>query len=251
MIGVLVGLLLLTMWGLNCYTRHGESVQVNDFTDMRLVDAQRQAKDKSFEFEIMDSVWIQGKPGGMILNQTPKPLSMVKEGRKIYITLTQWNADMVTLPLLSMSGYDYDQYSAKLRNHKIRSRIKERVYDRRQAENTIEHLYYEGKKLTEDDIKKGFEIPAGSTLDFVVTERRSNRVEIPDLICQTFEAAEFLASASNLIIGEIIEDETVGSRGSAYVVRQEPAPDNGTMIKMGGEINIWLSKYPSSDCDNF
>jgi beta-lactam-binding protein with PASTA domain len=173
----------------------------------------------------------------------------VKEGRKIYVTVTKSETEKVRLPLLSESSYDYDRYSAKLQARwSIKSRIKERVFDRRQAENTIVHLFYNGSMVTERDIKDGFEVPMGATLEFVVTERLSNEMEIPDLRCMTFDAAEFLASTSNLNIGEIIDDETVTSRPSAYVYRQEPAPDTAQTIRMGSQINVWLTQSKPEDC---
>ncbi|MEK7256246.1 MAG: PASTA domain-containing protein, partial [Bacteroidota bacterium] len=216
MVAVVLGLALLTGWALRCHTRHGESVQLNDFTGKHLTDAKRESRDKGFRFEVIDSIWQEGKPGGIIIKQTPNPLSRVKEGRKIYVTVTQWNAEMVRLPLLVESSYDYDRYAAKLAKRSIKARIKERVFDRRQAENTILYLYYEGKKVDETDIKNGFEVPMGATLEFVVTERLTNELQVPDLVCMNFSAAEFLVSNSNLNIGEVVADATVTDRNVAY-----------------------------------
>jgi D-alanine-D-alanine ligase len=248
MAGVVVGIAILSNWWLRCYTRHGESVQVEDFSSMHLLDAKKQARDKGFRFEILDSVWVEGKPGGIILSQTPKPLSRVKEGRKIYVTITQWNAEMVRLPVFSESSYDYDRYAAKIARKSIKSRIKERVFDAKQAENTILHLFYDGKKITERDVKDGFEVPMGSTLEFVVTERLSNEMEIPNLVCMRYDAAEFLVSTSNLNIGNVEKDETVTNPSTAFVYRQEPPYDSTMTIPMGGQISVWLTQDEPAAC---
>jgi hypothetical protein len=49
-IGVVLGIVILTNWWLRCYTDHGESVQVDDFTGMHVLDAARQGRNKSFRF---------------------------------------------------------------------------------------------------------------------------------------------------------------------------------------------------------
>ncbi len=245
---VLIGLFLLNNWALKCYTKHGESVQVNDFTGMTLFDAKRQGRDNDFQFEVLDSVWMEGQPGGIIIAQNPKPLLRVKEGRKIYVTVTRTSADMVLLPVLSESSYDYDKYASKLARRSIKCRISERVFDAKQAENTILYLIYSGRKITERDIKDGFEVPMGSTIEFVVTERLSTDVEIPNLVCMRYDVAEFIISSSNLNLGNVYLDETVTNKYSAYVYRQEPFYEPGGMVRLGEQVSIWLTQYKPENC---
>lgn len=250
MAGVTLGILLLTNWWLGCYTHHGESVQVDDFTGMHLSDAKKQGRDKDFRFEVMDSVWIEGKPSGMIILQNPKPLSRVKEGRKIYVTVTG-NAESESLPKFSDSSYDYDRYASKLAKRGIKSRVKERAFDAKQAENTILYFYHHGKKVTEQMVKAGYEVMPGDVLEFVVSERLSNEMEIPDLVCMNFTAAEFLVSTSNLNIGQVYDDGTVTDRSTAFISRQEPAYDPERTIQMGGQINVWLTQNLPEGCSAF
>ncbi len=248
-LGLIVVLLLMSNWWLRCYTHHGESVQVDDFTGMKMKDAKKKGKSKDFNFEVIDSSWAAGQPGGIILNQNPKPLSRVKEGRKIYLTVTTWNAEMVELPLFSNYSYDFDRYKARLKRWDIEVKEKERVYDRRQAANTIKHFFYNGEKVTETEVKQGFRVPRGSKLEFVITERQSRNMLIPDLVCMTYDAADFLVGSSNLNIGKVTEDESVTDINSAYVYRQEPEYDPDRTIQMGGLVNVWLTQFPPEGCD--
>ena len=124
MIGLSVVLFILMNWWLGCFTNHGESVQVDDFTGIHLSDAKRKGANKDFRFDIIDSAWMEGKPSGMIINQNPKPLSRVKEGRMIYVTVTG-DPKTILLPLLSESSYDFEQYSRRLEiRYGIKSKIK-------------------------------------------------------------------------------------------------------------------------------
>ena len=248
MAGLAVVLFLLLNWWLGCFTNHGESVQVDDFTGIHLSDAQRKGTNKGFRFEVIDSAWVEGKPSGLIINQIPKPLSRVKEGRRIYVTVTG-EPKMVLLPQLSESSYNFNEYSRRIRlRHGITSTIKERIFSR-EAENSIKYLLHDSKKITENDIKKGYKIQEGSSLQFVITERRTSQMNIPNLVCLEFDEADFLASTHNLNIGQIFEDASVIERDKAYVYKQEPAFSKGSFIRMGSQINIWLTQDLPRDCE--
>jgi D-alanine-D-alanine ligase len=247
MVAVVGGLLLLTTWWMRCYTQHGESVQVDDFTGMRLEDALEKGSDKDFRFEIMDSVWKEGTPSGIIILQNPKPLSRVKEGRKIYVTVTG-QAEPELLPKFAESSYDFDRYRLKIEKRGIKVREKERIFDARQAENTILYFYHNGRKVTEGMVNSGYYVVPGDVLEFVVTEQQSNVVEIPDLVCMDYAAAEFLVSTSNLNIGTVTPDGTVVDPATAFIYRQEPPFVPATTIPMGTQISIWLTQELPSDC---
>ncbi len=248
MVGLFILLFFMTNWWLRCYTNHGESVQVDDFTAMHISDAEKKGENKGFRFEVIDSAWMEGKPSGLIINQNPKPLSRVKEGRKIYVTVTG-EPKTILLPMLSESSYDFEQYSRRLEiRHGIKAKIKEYVYDRKQAENSILYLIYDGEKVTDNDIKNGFKVQEGATLEFVITERRTNEMNIPNLICMGYDAADFLVSSYNLNIGQIFEDATVVDRNTSYVYKQDPPFLADGFINMGAQINIWLTQDLPADC---
>lgn len=247
MVAVVLGICILSNWWMRCYTHHGESVQVDDFTGMHLLDAKKKGRDKNFRFEVMDSVWKEGMPSGIITLQNPKPLSRVKEGRKIYVTVTG-NPQPELLPKFADSSYDFGRYRLKIEKRGIKVKEKERVFDAKQAENTILYFYHNGKKVEEGQVKSGYYVMPGDLLEFVITERRSNVVEIPDLLCMSYSAAEFLVSTFNLNIGQVIQDASVTDQASAYVYRQEPAYAPAQTIQMGGQITVWLTQNIPADC---
>ena len=248
MLGIALVLFFMMTWWLRCYTDHGESVQVDDFTGMHLSDASSKGKNKGFRFEVIDSAWRQGDPSGMIINQTPRALSRVKEGRKIYVTVTG-EPKSVFLPPFDESSYDFEQYGRRLEiRHGIKVKVKKRVYDRKQAENSILHLFYKDRKVTDADVKKGFKVQEGSTVEFVITERRTNEMNIPKLVCLDYDAADFLVSSYNLNIGKVFEDATVTDVVSAYVYKQEPEFSEDETIRMGTQINIWVTQDLPADC---
>jgi len=241
---VLLVIGLIFLW-LKCYTHHGQSVQVQDYTNMTVRDATAKARSRSFRIQVIDSIWKDGMEPNIVLEQNPKPFSRVKEKRTIYLTVTKNTAEEVLLPTL-VGNYDYFQYQRKLSNKGIYAAIKERVFDNKYADNTILHLYYKGEKITESDLKNGIRVPKGSTLEFVITERGGGTVVVPDFICQQLSAAEFLISTLELNIGNIKPDRTVTDQASAFVYNQKPEP--GEKIRVGEQIDLYISQDKPLGC---
>ncbi len=247
MIGMLVLLFFVGTWFAKCYTHHGESLQVENLVGMKVPEAIKVAEDRGLEIVVNDSVFIVGKEPHTVLSQHPEALSRVKEGRTIYLSATKYNPDMVTLP--DLAGSDgYDQYTRKLKILGIKYSIRERVFNIKYAPNTVMHFYHGDKKIEYNDLRKGIKVPMGSELGFVVTERSSGRVPLPDMVCKDFSTAEFLVTTSKLSIGNIVEDATVTNRSSAYVYKQKPDFRQGATIRLGRQVDLYLTQRKPSGC---
>ncbi len=242
------GFFLLTFWFLKCYTNHGESLQVPDYVGMGFREAGKKAKSRDFEVVVNDSIYIPGRPPGEVLAQNPKPKSRVKEGRTIYFTVTKNNPDILKMPNLVGSD-DYDLYSRKCSRLGLKPRILARVADAKLAPNTIVAVLYRGDTITED-IRYGYKVEMGATIDFVISEQVTLTVDIPDCVCQTYDAARFLISTSNLSIGAVIHDGTVFNEQSAYVWRQTPPFEATGTIRVGEQIDLYLTQDLPVGCEN-
>ncbi len=249
LLALMLVLLLLTSWWMRCYTHHGESLQVQDFIGLSLEDAVRKARKRSFEIVVNDSLFIVGKAPHEILEQTPPPLSRVKEGRKIYVSITKKTPDLMPLPDIIGGNDDYNQYRRSLGRLSINTKVKERRFSNKLEPNTILEVWYEDKDIT-DELRDGFKVPMGSTLEVVVTERSGGSVQIPQLVCKNFDAANFLIGNYNLNIGSIIPDGTVTNQATAYVWRQLPPHRQGARMRIGGQIDIYLTQYRPEDCSS-
>jgi UDP-N-acetylmuramate--alanine ligase len=239
------GLFFLVSFTLRIYTRHNESVQVGNYEGMTLEEAMRRARDRGFRIVVIDSVYRVDKQPNTILDQDPKPFSRVKQRRRIYLTITKYTPDQKTLPSL-VGSYDYNQYIKKLPGIGMRYAIKERVFDAKLEPNTILYFYINNRKITDEMLKSGVEVPMGSLLEFVVTERSADFVEIPNLVCQTYKAASFLISTNNLATGQIFGEVT--DIENAYVWKQEPEYVPGQNIRMGEQINLYLVQERPESC---
>jgi beta-lactam-binding protein with PASTA domain len=246
MAGALAGLLVITFWWLKCYTHHGESVQVPSYIGMGFREAAKKARARDFSVAVSDSIYQPGKPPGEVIDQNPKPESQVKEGRTIYFTIAKNNPDIIKLPDLA-GGDDYDLYSRKLSRLGLKPRIAARVADPRLEPNTIIDVIYRGDTIT-DRLRRGFQVEMGGTVDFVVSEKVTLAVSIPDCVCQTLDAAKFLIQTSNLSVGTIIKDPSVDDENNAYVYRQSPVYDPNGKMRVGEQIDLYLTQQRPVDC---
>ena len=246
MTGVLFGLLVLTFWWLKCYTHHSERIATPDFVGNSFREASKKARARDFNVAISDSVYVPGKPPGEVLSQNPRAGSMVKESRTIYFTVAKNNPDIVRLPDLT-DGDDYDLYSRKLGRLGLKPRIVARVADPRLEPNTIVSIIHPGDTITRR-VRAGYDIEMGATLDFVVSEATRTTVEIPDCVCQTFDASKFLLQTLGLNTGAIIPDATVTDRESAYVWKQTPRYDPAGTMRTGETVDLYLTAQKPATC---
>ncbi|MEZ4950593.1 MAG: PASTA domain-containing protein [Saprospiraceae bacterium] len=115
-------------WWMSCYTNHGESYTVENYLEMDVNDAIKKIEKGGFRYVITDSIYNIDEKPGVVLDQNPKLGEQVKEGRRIYLTITKSNPDQVSLPTL-VGNYDYDQYVKKLKLLNLRASIKEQVFN--------------------------------------------------------------------------------------------------------------------------
>jgi beta-lactam-binding protein with PASTA domain len=243
----LVGFLFLTSWWMKCYTNHGESLQVHDYVDLDLEDAIRKAKSRSFSIVVSDSIFIPGKPANLVIGQNPAPLSRVKENRKIYLRVTKSLADMVTLPNLFDGSDDFHSYQTKLKRIEVGSKIVGRKYNSKLEENTILEVIYNNDTIT-NKLDDKYQVPKGAVVEFIVTEKGGGAVPIPNLICQKYDAARFVIGNFNLNIGTVVKDATVTDETSAYIYRQEPRYSTSGTVRVGEQIDIYLTQNRPDNC---
>lgn len=239
-------LLFFTLWWMRCYTKHGESLQVHDYTSMNLYDAIEKANSRSFEIIVNDSSYRSGMAPNVVLTQSPKPFSRVKEDRKIYISITKTIPDLVPLPSFSQDD-DFNNYNRKLKALDLKTKIKSREFRNRLNPNTILEVFYDGENISEQ-IPEGFKVPKGSIVEFIVSERGGGTVAMPDLVCMEFSVAEFNVKNYGLNIGAIIPDASVTDESTAYVWKQHPKFSTSSVLDVGAQIDIYLTQNVPEDC---
>ena len=242
--------LLSTFLWLRIYTHHGQELELPDYRGFQYEDALKDATRKKFRMSISDSLHILGKPGGEILKQNPAPHSLVKQKRMIYVTITKRSPDKILSGRLpEMYGKNYERKRRELDEHfQIKSKIIDKRYDPAE-EGQILEVQYKGKTIMDSKGRDNdVQIEKGDVLDFIVSEKSGGMVAIPNLICKTYDEAQFLLENLGLLLGEVKKEGEVNDLSSALVQLQDPAPDAG-QIKMESQINITVVQEKPPSCN--
>ncbi|HLF63431.1 MAG TPA: PASTA domain-containing protein [Saprospiraceae bacterium] len=248
LIALVLCLLLTFMW-LRRYTRHGQRLELPDYTGQILEEAMKDARSRSFRMVVMDSVYLVGKRGHEIIRQNPLPNSLVKEKRTLYVTVTKYAADKIPLSRLpSLYGKNFERKKTELKQgFEIRAEIVGRQYDPGEPDHILA-VVYQGDTII-DRKKRGGDvmIEKGSTLGFILSQRTGGRLPIPNLICMTYAEAQFLLENSGLEISEVIQEDPIVDLRSAYVSGQVPDADQGT-IEQGSSMKLSLTREKPQHC---
>lgn len=247
---VFIGLVLfLTLYAINVYTNHGQKLDLPNYIGQDYTSATKDAKQKSFEVIVNDSIHKLGTPGGQILNQNPKPKSEVKENRKIYVTIAKHTPDFLLSDFLPrMYGEDYDMVKKRLENEEIGLIIRSKRHDASQP-NSILEAWYNGQQIVNSySAKKGVEIEKGKNIEVVISKRTGGIVDLPDFVCQTVAEAKFTLRTYSLELADVIADDDVTDIDQAYVYKQSPSLENQIEVNMGDPITLFVSKNKSRSC---
>jgi len=241
-------LFLVLMW-LRFYTNHGQKLELPNYINQNYEEAQEDAKSKTFEIIVTDSIHKVGKEGGLIIDQNPIPGSMVKEQRKIYVNVTKYSPDKIKISDLPvLYGNDFDQKRTELKYLDITSKIRTEKYDPGEPNHILEVWYNDKLIIDNKPINNNVEIDKGGTLEFVISKREGGEGIIPDLTCQEYSAAETMALLSKFQIGRVIEEGEITDRNTAFVISQMPIADGTSELSYNSEIAVKISQLRPENC---
>ncbi|MGA0256601.1 MAG: PASTA domain-containing protein [Saprospiraceae bacterium] len=250
MAGVILIVLLGVMLWLRIYTNHGQKLELPDYKNISVEEARIDARKKSFELIVNDSLFRVGTPGGIILNQNPEAGSKVKENRKVYIDISRYNATQNRLgDLPFMYGREYQSVKRSLSHLEINSEVKSYSYDAGEPDHILE-VWYRGKRIDgnegrQDDV----EIATGDKLEFVLSKKEGGEVPVPNLVCERLGIARWKLQTSRLKLGRIEKRGIVPANlDSAYIVQQMPIYTDSSKIAMGEVIHVLVQGELPEDC---
>lgn len=101
-IGLIVVVSLLLLWGtmlfLKGYTRHGQAIKTPDVVGLTQENAMEILEQANLYLEVVDSVYVEGKAPGTILDTTPRAGSRIKPQRTIFATVNTVSVKSIKLP---------------------------------------------------------------------------------------------------------------------------------------------------------
>ena len=239
MLGASVVILFLVFMLIKVFARQGKEYELPDFRGTEL--AQLQADNPlKLEYVIIDSVYDADQEGGIVLQQDPKPGTMVKTHRKVYVTLTTFSPEDVVLPELSnmsvrsaVSALD----AAGLRCGKLR--FVDSPY-----RNVILECSCKGKL-----VYAGEKMDQGATVDLTVGLGEGNASTIiPFVIGQTPAKARRALLSASLNVGTEHYDN-VSNRSSAICYKLEPDYTGVSRYPLGTYVELWYCDASEADIE--
>jgi eukaryotic-like serine/threonine-protein kinase len=228
-------------------TNHGETIEVPALVGMQVNAMESQLNERGLQYLVSDSTFDPSKPPLTVVLQSPDPGSMVKEGRKIYVTVTTGTPPNVKMPRLL--GRSFLNAQTELENHGLALGEVQRIPDLQV--NTVLKQIYRGS-----EIKEGSDIPKGTRIDLVVGDGLGvQEFDVPSLVGLPLDEAEFALTGQGLQVGSIVyENRTDKELGTVF--KQVPAPGPGRTIRVGEVIDLWIvgfdpnQQQPAGNTDN-
>ncbi len=238
--GLLVGLIFFI---LGIYTHHGEKISIPGLTGLQVDLATRQAEKDGFEVVVTDSVFIVGKNGGVVLAQNPEKGTFAKEGRKIYVTLTKFMPDMIPISALpALYGKNFElKKKVLVEGYEIQSVIVGQMYDAGEPGSILRVMYNNDTIIDAKGVRDNVSLPKGSKLQFIVSTNEGGQMEVPDLICRSYDEATFT-------VGTNFQISVSNGLGGKYIVSQDPAYTPGLKVNRGTTIFVELSNTRPPNC---
>lgn len=233
---ILVAIFIILNFYLKSYTNHGETVTVPTLIDVETFEAIDIIEQNGFKYEIIDTVYDNKHEKGVVVEQNPKPESLVKEGRKIYLIVNSNQDEMITMPQLI--GQSLRQVNSMIETYGLT--ISNLRYVPDVAVNVVIRQMYDG-----EDIAAGEKIKKGSPIDLVLGLGLSDKTTtIPSLKGLSYKEASNKLLDVYLNPGAVNYDNTVKNKKdstNAKVYKQSPVSDTINKVNLGYNVDIWLT----------
>lgn len=159
-IGVVGILIFLTLQWLSITTNHGQGIEVPDLSRLSLDIVEKKLEETDLRYEILDSAnYNPDYPKYAVIDQAPEAGKLVKENRKIYLTLNPSGYPEIEIPNLIRRT----RRQAEPTLLSLGFEIGEVTYKPDIAKDAVLELRHKGKK-----IKPGDKLMKTSVIDLVL-----------------------------------------------------------------------------------
>ena len=239
MLAVSVVIVFLCFMFIKIVARQGKEYELPDLRGIAL----SQLEDEnvlSLRYVVIDSIYDEEKEGGIVVQQDPKPGTMIKTRRKVYVTVTSYAPSDVVLPELSnmtvrsaVSALE----AAGLRCGRLR--FVDSPYRNVIMETTSKgKMVYAGQKMNQNDVVDltvGMgETPTGTRVPFVIGQLPA-------------KARRGILSASLNVGQEHFEGVT--DRSTAVCYKLNPDYTGVTRYPLGTYVDMWYCDATEEDVE--
>lgn len=238
MLLIFAGLTIVIYFAMDFGTRHSARRTVPDFVGLTMEDAEHFADRRDLEVIANDSLYVPSYPGGVVLEQHPLNGTVVKPGRKVYVTISSINQRKAVVPYVA--------------NRTLRQAL----HLLETAGFSIEKIQYVRDITTNyvlAEFVNGEEIVDGSTLQANVgsgvvlrvgVAAKATALNVPQLNGLTLFEAKHKLWETGLNVGEVTFDPGIPAleRDDAKVYYQSIKPMKGVWYGESVSLRLALEK---------
>lgn len=226
-------LVKVVFWWLDSTTDHGEYVEVPDFTAVKIADISEFAANFGLRDTIIDSVYDAKKAPGVVVSQDPEPKTQVKHNRTIYLYVTSFKPQRVSMPnLIDASPRQAVQMLESYGLRTSKPILKPGL-------SCVLAQLYNGKP-----IKAGELIPKGSVIQLWIGKGDTGDeppVNVPDLNGKTWDEAQNDLIGVGLELSAVICADCKTSSDSTEAKVYRTYPPAGKEVSSGTSVDIYLT----------
>jgi len=214
------------------YVDLGDEIEMPDLVEMDVDEAKVALEKSDFNVIISDSVYDANYPEGTVVEQMPVAFSTVKQGRNVYLTVSNGEKPIIMPNLFGMSPRDAE---LKLQSMGLKLRTVLQVYN---------DLYPEGAVIAQSH-PKNEPVSKNSRITITVSlGEMPSQKKIPNLIGKSLSAARQQLRQLDVSINEIEYEEN-----NAYLPNTilKQSLKEGSAIEEGNEINLVVSKLEENN----
>ena len=225
---------IAVLWWINSYTQHGKTEVLPDLRGMYVEEAEAILKKTELYSNVVDSMYVSGKPLGTILEQTPPAGSTVKRNRPVYLIIN--SREVRKIPLPDVNDVSFRQADAMIKS--VGLQVGSVQYVPSEYRDLVLSVTLGG-----ETISAGTRLPEGTAVTLVVGRGLSEGESsyVPSLIGLTLDVARQKIASSSFVVGAIEYDVNSSGNAQEYFIYDQH-PNDGTSLLKGSRIDIWLSK---------
>ncbi len=213
------------------YVKHGKDVVLPNVVGKSFQEAQKELAKEGFKAILDKEAYNSEYPAGTVTFQNPFPESVVKKGRRVYLTVSKGERRVVVPKLTGGSERDAE---LKLRRLGLKTGKKNYEFS----------SYFPKGVVTSQSVQEGDTLQVGQSVDFTVSLGDvPEHFIVPNLVGKSLSEATYILLHAGLKVGKVTSEVNNDLLPDTVIRQSVPA---GTEVEMGQAIDLVVSKIDGS-----
>jgi serine/threonine-protein kinase len=209
------------------YVRSVKSIEMPNLIGKKLEDAKKILDSLNLKLEAVTERHDARFPVGYVIIQNPRPGMKIKEGRRVYLTVSSGEQRIEVPSLIGKSTRD-----AKLTLEKYGLRLGDIEYE-------FSDEVPEGAIISQSIPEKTL-VPAGTLISVVVSIGSSEgKTQVPNLVGLPLSKVEQVLNEAGLRLGKVIYEPSANVLPNTVI---EQFPRAGFYIPKGSSVDVFVAK---------